>query len=243
MKVKNIHPGHLDVVISDIIGQRGRLVWNETIDYVETDEILKSYTSGGIKILIDGSYLQRIAAAVDVTDGVDVEDIEDLADSVNTLDGASHAQNTDTKLDEGGGNEVDAAGVKDAVDLKHDGTVQAAKTTAVTATDSAVTAAADGDTSVAEANADADASVTADAPDQTAGYVEADVDAIATLANDLKAKYNDAVTLLNSLKGNYNDLAGKYDDVVTLANDLKAKYNDAVTLINELKGKLDTMNS
>lgn len=43
-------------------------------------------------------------------------------------------------------------------------------------------------------------SAVTNAPTQTGSYVEADVQAIADLANDLKTKYNDAVTLINELK-------------------------------------------
>ena len=47
---------------------------------------------------------------------------------------------------------------------------------------------------------DLKSSIQADAPVQTGTYVQADVEAIRVLANDLKAKYNAAVTLINELK-------------------------------------------
>lgn len=43
----------------------------------------------------------------------------DLKTWLDTLDGASHTQGTDQKLDEGGASEVSVADVKDAVDEKH----------------------------------------------------------------------------------------------------------------------------
>lgn len=54
------------------------------------------------------------------------------------------------------------------------------------------------------ATADSAVTAVADAPVQTASYVQADVEAIRALANDLKAKYNAMVTLTNELKTQFN---------------------------------------
>ena len=89
--------------------------------------------------------------------------------------------------------------------------LKAAKTTAVVAADVSATAAAD-----AVVTAVADAAV------QSVAYVQADVQSIADLANDLKVHYNASVTLMNELKA---DLA------------------EARALANELKSKLNTMNA
>ena len=94
----------------------------------------------------------------------------------------AHAQGTDQTLDLGGVNEVAVADVKDAVDTKHDGTLQAVKDTVPVEADAVVT-------------------VVADAGAVSVGYDQTEVQAIVDLANDLKAKYNDAVGLINELKG------------------------------------------
>jgi len=99
--------------------------------------------------------------------------------------------------------------------------------------DAVVTAVADAVASVA---ADSAVTAVADAPVQGVGYVQADVQAIADLANDLKAKYNLAVTLINDLKS-------KQTAIVALENDLKAKYNVAATLATAEKVKLTAMNA
>lgn len=54
---------------------------------------------------------------------------------------------------------------------------------------------------------------------------------LAELANEQKAKYNDATELINELKQ-------KAIELVALANEIKQKYNDAVDLINELRTKV-----
>lgn len=71
----------------------------------------------------------------------------------------------------------------------------------------------------------APAEVTAvpDAAVQSGAYVQADVESIRALANDLKAKYNAAVTLLIDLRAR----AGEHK---TLSDDLRARTVEAVTL-------------
>lgn len=83
----------------------------------------------------------------------------------------------------------------------------------------AAIATADG---VAVVAADADSTTAADAATQTGAYVQADVQSIADLANELKVDYNSAVTLVN---------------------ELKAKLDTLTTLVNELKSTVNTMNA
>lgn len=58
----------------------------------------------------------------------------------------------------------------------------------------------------AVAAASSAATAVADAAVQTGAYVQADVQSIADLANDLKAKYNAMVTLVNELKTKMNSM-------------------------------------
>lgn len=108
---------------------------------------------------------------------------EDAA--IDAAVGSAHTQGTDQALDTGGPNEVTAADLKVALDTT-------------------IPALAPKDTAAVEP--DAVVSSQADAATQTGSYVQADVQSIADLANDLKAKYNLAVALLNELKGILNTM-------------------------------------
>jgi hypothetical protein len=110
---------------------------------------------------------------------------------------------------------------------------KAAKTTAVVAADVSATAAAD---AVAAAAATATEIAAADAAVQTGAYVQADVQTIADLANELKLDYT-------ALLADVADIRTQYNAAVTLANELKADLAEARALANEMKAKLNTMNA
>lgn len=112
-------------------------------------------------------------------------------------------------------------------------TTKADKTTAIATADGVAVAAADAGSIAAT---DAGSTAAADAALQTGAYVQADVQSIADLANELKTDYNGAVTLINELKTDYNG-------AVTLINELKSKLNTLTTLVNELKSTVNTMNA
>lgn len=80
----------------------------------------------------------------------------------------------------------------------------------------------------------------ADAATQGAGYVQADVQSIATLANELKTDVNSIVTvqntdrtLTNELKADVNALVSEIDTISDLVNELKATVNSLTAALNE----------
>jgi len=78
---------------------------------------------------------------------------------------------------------------------------------------------------------------TADAANQTASYVEADVDSIATLANALKTDYNKTITDVGALR---TTLAAAVTDVATLATRLNQARVDILALRAELAAVVGT---
>lgn len=114
----------------------------------------------------------------------------------------------------------------------------AAATTLGTTTITAISA------SVATSTAAAlPAAITApNAADQSASYVEADVDTIATLANDLKARQAENLTLLTELKADYNalqlevvDLRARQAQNKTAIDNITTTTGTLVTLANALR--------
>ncbi len=81
-------------------------------------------------------------------------------------------------------------------------------------------------TDIAAASTSSVAVASADAATQGVGYVQADVQSIATLANELKADLTTLVTNVNSLIAIQNlDRA--------LVNELKAKLNEITAALNQ----------
>lgn len=83
---------------------------------------------------------------------------------------------------------------------------------------------------------------TPNAADQSASYVEADVDSIATLANDLKARAAETLTLLTELKADYNalqlevvDLRARQAQNKTAIDNTTTTVGTLVTLANALR--------
>jgi uncharacterized protein YoxC len=86
----------------------------------------------------------------------------------------------------------------------------------------------------------------ANAATQGVGYVQADVQSIATLANELKGDVNTLVTdvnalitiqadrtLTNEVKSDLNSHITEFNTLVALVNELKATVNDITAALNE----------
>ena len=161
---------------------------NHTLDadahhtrYQDTEALAASVLSGALQSGEAGNSKAATHNAVLTGIGTDLN----LSAAAQLAIANDHTHSNQALLDTYTQTEVDLA---DAVTKKHDGASQdtaiglkATKSVAIVAGDSVVTA-------------------VVDAPVQTASYVQADVEAIRALANDLKAKYNVAVTLINELK-------------------------------------------
>jgi len=123
MKVKNIHPDQQPISVSDITSQQSYIEYNETVEYYETDEVIKSAEVGAIKHLLDAGYIEEVGVTKNyLLDGVDVEDVQGLADDIESVTGdlATHEIAT-TGIHGVGGSTIDSVTDRDSAISTHNG--------------------------------------------------------------------------------------------------------------------------